>query len=539
MKVNKFVFPLAQVRPSDRQVGAKARVLARLLRRQFAVPKGFVLRHDVWLFYLAANDASGYWQAFLTQPDESHARPLRDLLTTTALHEPLRLALTSGFERYIVDTTAARSAHDETRLCVVRSAFGGEDGGEHSFAGIFESKLGVGAEGLDAAVRAVWASAFSQRACAYYALAAPPSALSLLVQVVPTIDCAGVAFSLDPEDPDALAVNAVWGLGEPLVQGRVRPDRWSIARFDGQVLRHERGERAQAAWMVADGLEQRALEPWAPAPLSDARLADLRRLTLRLEKLLGGPQDIEWLHDGLRFWVVQARPITARSSQQIAAVWTAANFREIYPDLPSPLALSMILAGQERAFRYYTSLEPRLQAQPFIAAFEGRPFFNLSLLVAMVAGWGLPASFVTDAVGGEVVGTPLDRPQYRRIHLARLLAALPALLRLQVRHLFVLPRAWRTIGWMRQQARTLDALPLSAPEHQLRPLVALHSETWSRVVAESLNVTGALSKPLFLLRLLLPPDQRHALGGAPSISTQLAHDLRATAEYARQASTLR
>ena len=31
---------------------------------------------------------------------------------------------------------------------------------------------------------------------------------------------------------------------------------------------------------------------------------------LRIEALLGGPQDVEWAIDGHGLWVVQSRPIT-------------------------------------------------------------------------------------------------------------------------------------------------------------------------------------------------------------------------------------
>jgi pyruvate,water dikinase len=50
------------------------------------------------------------------------------------------------------------------------------------------------------------------------------------------------------------------------------------------------------------------------AVLTDAEGRELLGLGLRIEQLLGGPQDIEWAYDAGRLWILQARPITALSS---------------------------------------------------------------------------------------------------------------------------------------------------------------------------------------------------------------------------------
>jgi pyruvate, water dikinase len=50
------------------------------------------------------------------------------------------------------------------------------------------------------------------------------------------------------------------------------------------------------------------------AVLTDAEARELLRLGLRIEQLLGGPQDIEWAYEDGRLWILQARPITALSS---------------------------------------------------------------------------------------------------------------------------------------------------------------------------------------------------------------------------------
>ena len=43
---------------------------------------------------------------------------------------------------------------------------------------------------------------------------------------------------------------------------------------------------------------------------------------MRIEQHYGAPQDVEWCHDGARFWIAQSRPVTARSAAAEATEWT-------------------------------------------------------------------------------------------------------------------------------------------------------------------------------------------------------------------------
>jgi pyruvate,water dikinase len=45
--------------------------------------------------------------------------------------------------------------------------------------------------------------------------------------------------------------------------------------------------------------------------LSDDQLLELGDLAIRIAGHYGAPQDIEWAHDGARFRILQARPITS------------------------------------------------------------------------------------------------------------------------------------------------------------------------------------------------------------------------------------
>src|SRR5690606_20340371 len=81
----------------------------------------------------------------------------------------------------------------------VRSSATGEDGATTSFAGQYESVLGVtGYDEVVAAVRHCVASMSSQRAVAYRADAGASGAMHLVVQELVAARAAGVVFTADP-----------------------------------------------------------------------------------------------------------------------------------------------------------------------------------------------------------------------------------------------------------------------------------------------------------------------------------------------------
>ncbi len=184
----------------------------------------------------------------------------------------------------------------------VRSSGVGEDSAGHSFAGAHESQLNVERAELAEAVVLCRRSASSTQARAYRdarQLADGDRAIGVLVQrMVPAVT-SGVAFTINPiTGADEVVVNAGWGLGETLVSGHVEPDEFTIAKRDGAVL---------TARLAKNG-------GTAGPTLSPDQLGELGDLSCRIEEHYGAPQDIEWCHDGQRFWIVQARPITATAA---------------------------------------------------------------------------------------------------------------------------------------------------------------------------------------------------------------------------------
>jgi rifampicin phosphotransferase len=174
----------------------------------------------------------------------------------------------------------------------VRSSGADEDGDDASHAGQYDSFLGVaGGAPLLRAIRACWASAFSDRARAYRSAHGLPrqSRLAVLVQRLVPADAAGVAFTANPLTGarDEVVVSVVRGLGDRLVVGEMSPEDW--------VARQGVASRRSAREGALDAAQARAV-------------AELAR---RVQAHQGVPQDIEWAPSGGQLFLLQARAVTA------------------------------------------------------------------------------------------------------------------------------------------------------------------------------------------------------------------------------------
>ena len=247
MDIDVVVITLSEAGTADRAlVGGKAGVLGELAAAGFLVPPGFVVT-------AAALDIDG-WEASVVVA----ARRL-------------------GAPRF-----------------AVRSSGAAEDLPDASYAGLYETYLNVGVDGLGEAVRRCFAAATAERVSAYHQRhGGGPVAMAVLVQAMVDPVAAGVAFTAHPVtgDRDQAVVTAVPGLGDPLVSGDVVGEEWTVTAGDARMSRP----------MPTEGRVLTAGQAQAVAELA-RRVADR----------YGRPQDIEWAidRDG-RLWLLQARPMTA------------------------------------------------------------------------------------------------------------------------------------------------------------------------------------------------------------------------------------
>ncbi|MGD9531638.1 MAG: PEP/pyruvate-binding domain-containing protein, partial [Pseudonocardia sp.] len=220
-----------------------------------------------------------------------------------------------------------------------RSSSAAEDSAEHSFAGEHDTYLWVhGADEVLARVRDCWASLFTTRAMEYRRAAGLPTtgdAMAVVVQEMVPAHAAGVFMTLNPENGDRskVAVESVWGLGEPLVSGAVTPDGFHLDKVTGEVVHRsvadKRTELVRAPHGSGTATVDVAADRRRTPSLTDDELAELLRLARLVERHFGCPQDGEFaIGPGTapdNVYLVQSRPETVWSRRSVATASTGAS----------------------------------------------------------------------------------------------------------------------------------------------------------------------------------------------------------------------
>jgi len=302
------VVDLGAVRAADAgRVGPKMARLGQLAADGWRVPDGYAVTAgalDGWLPAAARDELDRLFAAPATGPGElaELAGRARALAESQPLPSWLADAVAAAHGRL-----AVRTGRDAALRVAVRSSAVSEDGQAASFAGQYETYLGVsGVDDVLLHVRRCWASGFSAHALAYrrrFAGPAPVRVSDLAVGVLELVDArsAGVAFTLDPVTGDrgVCVVEGNWGFGESVVSGQVTPDHWTVDRASGRVLTARTGaKRTWAAFSPADG--RVVLSPLPDdlsgrACLSEEEVRYICERAAAIEAAAGGmPQDVEW-----------------------------------------------------------------------------------------------------------------------------------------------------------------------------------------------------------------------------------------------------
>src|SRR2546422_3586006 len=307
--MRRLVVPLAAREAADpSRFGPKAANLAALGHAGLPTPGGFCVDAAAYRKQVRSLDLEEEARGVFSAGDRPQARRyalqmklgLMDREIDEGVLEPLLAAW-----RELTEGTRAPG--------VVRSSALVEDRHGSSFAGQFESYLGIELESeFLTAVRACWAALWSTRALRYMAthdLDPADTAMAVLVQpLVPAVASGG---GLSRTAGGEMLVSAAWGLGSAIAQGEVTPDRYELSP-DGDLLRVAIGQKDHSVACVhrqAPTTEAVASARAAQPCLDEARVLEIGHLLRRAEAVIGAPVEIEWALDAEGVKLLQARPL--------------------------------------------------------------------------------------------------------------------------------------------------------------------------------------------------------------------------------------
>jgi pyruvate, water dikinase len=326
---DRFIIPLDAMGATDAsRVGPKTANLAALARAGLPTPGGFCLTANAYLAQIAAlglDDAVSRFAA----ADPREQRKLSVEIRLALYEQPIRPDIMEPLRGAWHDQRAASG-----KPCAVRSSALIEDRKGASFAGQFESFLGIDDEAAFlTAVRACWAALWTTNARRYmgnHGLSPAATAMAVLIQ--PLVDACASGGGLSENAEGQMVLSATWGLGSAIAQGEVVPDRIVLTR-QGFLRTNEAGRKHHRDichhWASGDANSRGAgVAPQATPDelvdkpcLSAGEAVTLGRLVRKTEAVLGMPVEIEWALDENGFKLLQARPLTVVPAVVPDEIW--------------------------------------------------------------------------------------------------------------------------------------------------------------------------------------------------------------------------
>ena len=268
------------------EVGGKGYSLIRMVEAGLPVPSGAVLTTEFFGPWFDEIQASTAWAALADATADKWATLCNELKGLC-----LALRLTAAQRQSLEDLRKNLAALGDDVLFAVRSSSPEEDLASASFAGGYETRLGVRPADLDDAVRHCFASSLDERVLVYkkeHGFDVLSPRIAVVVQQQIDSEVAGGGFSLNPltNDYDEAVIDANWGLGESVVAGLVSPDHFIVDKVGRQVVNKKLGAKQVSIWLAPDGgtIERKGHRS-AELTLSDAQLGKLTDVMCRIEEL--------------------------------------------------------------------------------------------------------------------------------------------------------------------------------------------------------------------------------------------------------------
>src|SRR5713226_5533057 len=325
---------LEQVRKDDIHiVGGKCANLGELTAKGVTVPPGFAVTADAFRRFLEETKIGEVIQKTLTSGEgprdpkqyEEASEEIRKIIESAPMPSDIASEVRSAYR-----DLERKTGNTQVKVAV-RSSATSEDLPDASFAGQQDTYLNVkGEDQLVHYVQKCWSSLYTPRAIFYREEKGFPHEkvlISVGVQKMVDSEVSGVIFTLDPVngDPSKIIIESSWGLGEALVAGVVRPDRFIIDKGTLQIVHKDIVQKTvEHVPNKESGLTMQRevpIERRNVPCLSDEEVVELAKLARDIEDHYGVPQDIEFAleqgKNGNAVYIVQSRPETFWSKMKV------------------------------------------------------------------------------------------------------------------------------------------------------------------------------------------------------------------------------
>ncbi len=331
--MKKSIYLFSDSDPTQQLVGGKGYSLIKMANGGFPVPAGMVLGVNFFDDWLSELNAIEGLRLLATDSDDVLKSKTVELQQAAA-----KLQLSAN-QKQNLDDRLKRLNLPDNQLYSVRSSSPEEDMEGASFAGMYETYLGVTTDTLEDSIRDVFVSCIDYRVVAYkrqkgFDFTSYSIAVVVMAQIKSEV--AGVAFSINPLNNcyDEIVINANFGLGESVVSGHVVPDEFVVDKYQNSILSEKIGDKKMSVVIDEDGgTSTVSSDGTDDATLSHAQILELAEMVKKVETYYGTPMDTEWAYADNQFYMLQARPITTYIPLHPAFLTEPGEPKKLYLDL--------------------------------------------------------------------------------------------------------------------------------------------------------------------------------------------------------------
>ncbi|WP_273326021.1 PEP/pyruvate-binding domain-containing protein [Vallitalea guaymasensis] len=291
--------------PSLSQVGGKGKALIETYGAGLPVPEGLILSVDFLSPWLREIKASDEWRKLIMDVSVDSCNAVK----TKAMGLKLTTSMASELEKQI-------DKLGEENIFAVRSSSPEEDLEGTSFAGMYETYLGITKKTLESHIAKAFSSCFDFRVMEYKKqndINLKGTCIAIVIQKQIASEVSGVGFSINPNNNcyDEVMINAAFGLGETIVSGTVTPDTYVVDSVTNEIIEKKINDKKIALWLQENGgtIEKPNKNPKDSA-LNDSQIIELTKLIKKCETYYGIPMDTEWAYEKGKLYLLQSRPIT-------------------------------------------------------------------------------------------------------------------------------------------------------------------------------------------------------------------------------------
>jgi pyruvate,water dikinase len=314
-------------------VGGKNANLGELISFNMPVPPGFAITAGGYRLHISQNRMDEKINQILqgmdaanTESLEGASKKIRALIEASPLPKTLQDGIVAAYR----DLGAKLKIKEP--VVAVRSSATAEDLPGASFAGQQDTYLFVkGKDKLLKYVAKCFSSLYTPRAISYRRVKGFDDSkvyLSVAVQKMVNSKSSGVIFTLDPTtcDRSVVVIEGTWGIGESIVQGKVRPDQFVIEK-SSMAIKNKLISKKEDMSIRSPAEGGGGFLKDIPIPkelqekpsIEDELVLRLAKYAIEIEKHYGMGMDIEWAldSDNGELYIVQARPETVCSSREM------------------------------------------------------------------------------------------------------------------------------------------------------------------------------------------------------------------------------